>query len=68
MDPCDFVGPGIIICGEGSESDGSRINVISFYVDTKVDIGVVLVVVVGSSYGLEGADISQGLHLVVLPF
>jgi hypothetical protein len=68
MDPCDLVGPGIVICWEGSESDRSRINIISFYINTKVDIGVVLVIVVGSGYGLQCADISQGLHLVVLPF
>lgn len=65
MNPADLKGSDVITGGETAETDTSRINAIGLDVDTEIDVGVVLVVIVGSGDGFECIDISEGFDLIV---
>ena len=68
MDPADFECSDVVITGEASEVNSSRINTIGFDVNTEIDVGIVLIIVVRGGDIFECADVSESFNLIVLPF
>ncbi len=66
MDPWDLVCTNVVIGRETAQTDSPVVCVRVLYVNAEVDVGVVLVVVVGGGDGLECNDIGQCFNLVVL--